>query len=157
MKCTNPIQDLRANLLKEGGGNDMVHVQPWIPYSKHLVMCLRLVVDTVQYMIQFWVFTWDAFSQIEVLMDDGFGPILLVGNSVKSGQAIWCESRDHVVTQPTIKIEIWSREAELSLIGVWHNGKVSQGTNIIGMSRMTPRNQLIFNKSNSVKTEKIQK
>jgi hypothetical protein len=120
-------------------------------------MCLRLVVDTVQYMIQFWVFTWDAFSQIEVLMDDGFGPILLVGNSVKSGQAIWCESRDHVVTQPTIKIEIWSREAELSLIGVWHNGKVSQCTNIIGMSRMTPRNQLIFNKSNSVKTKKIQK
>jgi hypothetical protein len=157
MKCTNPIQDLRANLLKEGGGNDMVQVQPWIPYSKHLVMCLRLVVDTVQYMIQFWVFTWDAFSQIEVLMDDGFGPILLVGNSVKSGQAIWCESRDHVVTQPTTKIEIWSREAKLSLIGVWHNGKVSQCTNIIGMSRMTPRNQLIFNKSNSVKTKKIQK
>jgi len=28
-----------------------VQVQPWIPYSKHSVMYLRLVVDMVQYMV----------------------------------------------------------------------------------------------------------
>jgi len=40
-----------VNLLEEGG-NDTVQVQPWIPYSKHSVMCLRFVVDMVQYMVQ---------------------------------------------------------------------------------------------------------
>jgi hypothetical protein len=64
----------------------------------------------------------------------------------------WCESRDHVVTQPTIKIEIWSRKVEIGLIGVWHNGNLSQGTNTIGISRMTPRSQLIFDKSNSIRS-----
>jgi hypothetical protein len=39
-----------------------------------------------------------------------------------------CKPRDHVVTQPTIKIEIWSRKAEIGLIGVWHNGNLPQGT-----------------------------
>jgi hypothetical protein len=53
-------------------------------------MCLRLVFDTIQYMVQPWVFhdgslPRDAFDQIEVLMDNGFGPILLVGNSARSG------------------------------------------------------------------------
>jgi hypothetical protein len=62
-------------------------------------------------------------------------------------ECIWWEPRDHVVTQPTIKIEIWS---EIGLIGVWHNGNLPQGTNTIGLSRMTPRSQLIFNKSDSV-------
>jgi hypothetical protein len=62
----------------------------------------------------------------------------------------WCEPRDHVVTQPTIKIEIWSWKAEIGLIGVWHNGNLPQGTNTIGMSRMTPQRQLIFDKSDSV-------
>jgi len=62
----------------------------------------------------------------------------------------WCEPRDHVVTQPTIKIEFWSRKAEIGLIGVWHNGNLPQGTNTIGLSRMTPRSQLIFDKSDSV-------
>ena len=43
-------------------------------------MCLKLVVDTVQYMVHPWVFhdeflSRDAFSQIDVLMDDGFDPI----------------------------------------------------------------------------------
>ena len=65
---------------------------------------------------------------------------------------IWYEPRDHVVTQPTIKIEIWSRKAEIGLIGVWHNGNLSQGTNTIGLSRMTPRSQLIFDKSDSVRS-----
>jgi hypothetical protein len=65
---------------------------------------------------------------------------------------IWCEPRDHVVTQPAIKIEIWSRKAEIGLIGVWHNGNLSQGTNTIGLSRMTPRSQLIFDKSDSVRS-----
>jgi len=60
------------------------------------------------------------------------------------------ESRDHVVTQPTIKIEIWSQKAELGLIGVWHNENLLQGTNTIGLSRMMPRSQLIFDKSNSI-------
>ena len=36
----------------------------------------------------------------------------------------WCEPHDHVVTQPTIKIEIWSRKAKIGLIGVWHNGNL---------------------------------
>jgi hypothetical protein len=65
---------------------------------------------------------------------------------------IWCEPRDHVVTQPTIKIEIWSWKAEIGLIGVWHNGYLPQGTNTIGLSRMMPRNQLIFDKSDSVRS-----
>ena len=30
----------------------MVKVQPWILYSKHLVMCLKVVID----MVQPWVF-----------------------------------------------------------------------------------------------------
>jgi len=68
--------------------NDIVQVQPWIPYSKHSVMCLRLVVDTVQYIVQPWVLHdgflhRGAFYQIEVLMDDGFGPIFLVDNSAR--------------------------------------------------------------------------
>jgi hypothetical protein len=71
----------------------MVQVQPWIPYSKHFVMCLRLVVNTVQYMVQPWVFhdgslPRDAFSQIEVFMDDGFCPIFLVGNSTNQDRVI---------------------------------------------------------------------
>ena len=57
-----------------------------------------------------------------------------------------------VVTQPTIKIGIWSQKAEIGLIGVWHNGNVPQGTNTIGMSRMTSRSQLIFDKSDSVRS-----
>jgi hypothetical protein len=63
-----------------------------------------------------------------------------------------------VVTQPTIKIEIWSRKAEIGMIGVWHNENLPQGTNTIGLSKMTPRSQLIFDKSDSlsyVKTEKF--
>ena len=64
---------------------------------------------------------------------------------------LWCEPRDHV-TQPTIKIEIWSRKAEIGLIGVWHNENLLQGTNTIGLSRMMPRNQLIFDKSDSVRS-----
>jgi hypothetical protein len=44
-------------------------------------------------MVQPWVFHCgflhgDAFGQIEVLMDDGFDSILLVGSSAKSGQTI---------------------------------------------------------------------
>jgi len=52
-----------------------------------------LVVDTVQYMVQPWVFhdevlPRNAFSQIKVFLDDGFGPILLVGNLIRSRQAM---------------------------------------------------------------------
>ena len=65
---------------------------------------------------------------------------------------VWCEPRDYVVTQPTIKIEIWSQKAEIGLIGVWHNGNLPQGTSTIGMSRMMPRSQLIFDKSDSVRS-----
>jgi len=41
-------------------------------------------------MVHPWVFhdgflLKDAFCHIKVLMDDGFSPILLVGNSAKSG------------------------------------------------------------------------
>ena len=42
--------------------------------------------------------------------------------------------RDHVVTQPIIKIEIWYQKAEKDLIGVWHNENLLQGTNTIGMT-----------------------
>ena len=72
--------------------------------------------------------------------------------SEPSSDTNWCEPRDHVVTQPTIKIEIWSRKAEIGLIEVWHNGNLPQGTYTIGMSRMTPRSQLIFDKSDSVRS-----
>jgi hypothetical protein len=34
----------------------------------------------------------------------------------------------------------------------WHNGNLPQGTNTIGLSRMTPRSQLIFDKSDSVRS-----
>ena len=71
--------------------------------------------------------------------------------SEPSSDTNWCEPHDHVVTPPTIKIEIWSWKAEIGLIGVWHNGNLPQGTNSIGLSRMTPRSQLIFfDKSDSV-------
>jgi len=66
---------------------------------------------------------------------------------------MWCEARDHMVMKPIIKIEIWSRKAEIGLIGVWHNGNLPQGTNTIGLSRMTPRSQLIFDKSDSVRSK----
>lgn len=74
-------------------GHETIQVQPWIPYSQHLVMYLRLVVDIVQYMVPPWVFhdgslPRDAFGQIEVLIDDGFSLILLVGNSTRSRQAM---------------------------------------------------------------------
>ena len=72
--------------------------------------------------------------------------------SKPSSDTNWCEPRDQVVTQPTIKIEIWSRKAERGLIRVWHNGNLPQGTNTIGMSRMTPWSQLIFDKSDSVRS-----
>jgi hypothetical protein len=44
-------------------------------------------------MVQSWIFhdgslSRDAFSQIEVLIDDEFDQILLVGNSTRSGQAM---------------------------------------------------------------------
>ena len=66
----NPIQDSRANLLEEGG-NDTVKVQPSIPYSKHSIVCLRLVVDIIQFMDQPWFFhdgflPMDVFGQIDV-------------------------------------------------------------------------------------------
>ena len=49
-----------------------------------------------------------------------------------------------VITQPTIKIEIRSWKIKIGLIGVWYNGNLPQDTNIIWMSRMMSRNQLIF-------------
>jgi hypothetical protein len=57
-----------------------------------------------------------------------------------------------VITKPTIKIEIWSWKAKIDLIGMWHNGNLPQDTNTIGLSRMMPRSQLIFNKSDSVRS-----
>jgi len=64
----------------------------------------------------------------------------------------WCEPRDHMVTQPTVKIEIWSRKVEIGLIGVWHNENLPQGTNTIGLSRIMPQSQFIFDKSDSVRS-----
>jgi len=43
-------------------------------------------------------------------------------------------------------------KTEINLIGVWNKGNLPQGTNTIGMSRMTPRNQLIFDKLDSVRS-----
>jgi hypothetical protein len=54
-----------------------------------------------------------------------------------------------MIMQPTIKIEIWSRKAKIGLIGVWHSGNLPQSTNTIGMSKMMPQSQLIFDKSDS--------
>jgi hypothetical protein len=65
-------------------------------------------------------------------------------NNWIGGWLKWCEPHDHVVMQPTIKIEIWSRKVEIGLIGVWHNRNLPQGTNTIGWSRMTSWSQLIF-------------
>jgi hypothetical protein len=64
----------------------------------------------------------------------------------------WCELRDHVVTQPTIKIEIWFWKAEIGLIGVWHNRNLLQGITLLEWSRMMPQSQLIFDKSDSVRS-----
>jgi len=46
---------------------------------------------------------------------------------------IQCGPRDHMFTQPKIKIEIWSPKVKIDLIGVWHNENMPHGTNIIGM------------------------
>ena len=54
----------------------------------------------------------------------------LTVNSSTLVLGLWCEPRDHVVTQPIIKIEIWSRKAERGLIGVWHNGNLSDSVNL---------------------------
>jgi hypothetical protein len=51
----------------------------------------------------------------------------------KLNESPWCKPHDHMVTQPIIKIEIWSWKPEISLIRVWHNENISQGTNTIGM------------------------
>ena len=88
-----------------------------------------------------WVYGWTFWAKTSYVM--GFC------NEFEYDK--WCEPRDHVVTT-TIKIEIWSRKAEIGLIGVWHNGNLPQGTNTIGLSRMTPRSQLIFDKSDSVRS-----
>jgi hypothetical protein len=58
-----------------------------------LLIHLEHVIDTIWYMVQTWVFhdgflPRDSFGYIEVLMDDGFSPNLLVGNLVKSRQAM---------------------------------------------------------------------
>jgi hypothetical protein len=57
----------------------------------------------------------------------------LMRRAVALSHCRWCKPRDHVVTQPTIKSEIWSRKAKIDLIRVWHNGNLSQGTYTIGM------------------------
>ena len=54
-----------------------------------------------------------------------------------------------VIMPPTIKIEIWSRKAEICLTGVWHNENLPQGTTQLEWSRMMPQSQLIFDKSDS--------
>ena len=79
-------------------------------------------------------------------------PSFLGTSSTGTAQGLWCKPRDHVVTQLTTNNEIWSRKAEIGLIGVWHNGNLPQGTSTIGRSRMTPRSQLIFDKSDSVRS-----
>jgi len=66
--------------------------------------------------------------------------------SEPSSDTNWYEPHDHVVTQLTIKIEIWSWKAKIGLIEVWHNVNLPQGTNTIGLSRMMSWSQLIFDK-----------
>jgi hypothetical protein len=51
----------------------------------------------------------------------------------------------------------WSRghathNQDWDLIGVWHNGNLPQDTNTIGLSKMMPRSELIFDKSDSVRS-----
>jgi hypothetical protein len=63
------------------GIHDTVKVQSWIPY---LVMCLRLVINT--FMKGF--LSRDVFNQIEIFIDDRFGPILFIGDSARLEQAM---------------------------------------------------------------------
>ena len=93
--------------------------------------------------------TWYQCKQVTSCWGDHGN---MIGRQFMMGFKIWCEPRDHVVMQPTIKIEIRSRKAEIGLIKVWHNGNLPQGTNTIGMSRMMPRSKSIFDKSNSIRS-----
>jgi hypothetical protein len=47
-------------------GPDTVQVQPWNFYSEYLVMCFRLIIDMVLYMVEPWVF------HDEILFKDAF-------------------------------------------------------------------------------------
>jgi hypothetical protein len=57
----------------------------------------------------------------------------LIVTKIDAEDLHWCEPRYHVVTQPTIKIEIWSRKAEIGSKGVCHDENLPQGTNTFGM------------------------
>jgi hypothetical protein len=73
----------------------------------------------------------------------------------------WCEPRDHMVTQPTRKDTIPGKPSKSGLIGVWHKDNLYLDTSTIGNGnphptnidsrtrsiRMTPRRQLLFDKS----------
>jgi len=72
--------------------------------------------------------------------------------SEPSSNTKWCEPRDHMVMQPTIKIKIWSRKTKIGLIGVWHNGTCPKAPTLLGWSRMMPQSQLIFDMSDSVRS-----
>jgi hypothetical protein len=72
-----------------------------------------------------------------------------------------CESRDHVVMQPTRKDTNSWKPSKSGLIGVWYKDNLYLGTNTIGnrnphptnidsrtrSKRMTPRKELFFDKS----------
>jgi len=74
---------------------------------------------------------------------------------------LWCEPRDHMVTQPTRKDTNSQKVSKSGLIGVWYKDNLYLGTRTIGngdpdptnidsrtrSTRMTPRRQLFFDKS----------
>jgi hypothetical protein len=75
--------------------------------------------------------------------------------------SLWCEPRNHMVTQPTHKDTSPGKPSKLGLIGVWHKDNLYLSTSTIGNGdphptnidsrtrsiRMTPRRQLFFDKS----------
>jgi hypothetical protein len=73
------------------GIHDTVKVQSWIPY---LVMCLRLVINTVWYMFVLdfcyeGFLSRDVFNYIEIFIDDRCGLILLIGDSARLEQVMY--------------------------------------------------------------------
>ena len=62
----------------------------------------------------------------------------------------WCEPRGHATHNE--ERDLIPESQKKGLIGVWHNGNLSQGTNTIGRGRMTQRSQLIFDKWDSVRS-----
>jgi hypothetical protein len=93
----------------------------------------------------FWEIPWSgncSWSKRKIL---GFRGV------VRKFIYFWCESCDHVVMQPTTQDwDLIPKSQNRS--DRQHNRNLPQGINTIGMSRMTPWNQLIFDKLDSIRS-----